>query len=178
MSSGCVRQVEYLNNGLRRINAFMLPGDLFGLDEGHSFMAEAVTTTRLRCYPRSAVEALARSNIALSMRLRVLTIKNLHHAYRHKILLSRKTAAEKVASFVIEMDQRIGKSSREAFSLPMGMGDIADYLGLTRETLSRVLSEMIQRGSIRLGEGLELHDRTSLHEQAGYRTDPWASGHE
>ena len=171
ISSGCVRRVEYLDNGLRHVNAFLLPGDLFGLDEGRSFTAEAVISTALRRYPRGAVEALAKSNPELSMRLGALTIKNLRHAYQQMILLSRKTAAGKVASFVLEMDQRIGKSNNGALSLPMGRADIADYLGLTKETLSRVLTDMTRQGTIRLDRGcIELRDRPSLHQQAGSQT--------
>jgi hypothetical protein len=84
------------------------------------------------------------------------------------ILLSRKTAAGKVASFVLEMDQRIGKSNNGALSLPMGRADIADYLGLTKETLSRVLTDMTRHGAVNVDGGrIELHDRPSLHEQAG-----------
>lgn len=170
VSSGCVRRVEYLDNGLRHVNAFLMPGDLFGLDEGRNFTAEAAISTTLRCYPRSAVEALAKANPALAMRLGALTIKNLHHAYQHMVLLGRKTAAERVASFVLEMDQRIGKSTNGALSLPMGRADIADYLGITRETLSRVLTEMGRQGTVKLDRGrIELHDRPSLHERAGSR---------
>jgi CRP-like cAMP-binding protein len=69
------------------------------------------------------------------------------------VLLGRKNAAERVASFVLEMDQRIGKSANGALNLPMGRSDIADYLGLTRETLSRVLTEMMRRGAVKLDRG-------------------------
>jgi CRP/FNR family nitrogen fixation transcriptional regulator len=171
VTTGCVRRVEYLEDGRRHVNAFLLPGELFGLvDAGRRFTAEAVSRTTLRCYPRKAVEALAKSNPALSAGLGALTIKKLHHAYQHMVLLSRRTAAEKVASFLLEMDQRIGRSKNNALSLPMGRADIADYLGITKETLSRALTEMARQGSIILDRGrIELHDQFNLHELAGHR---------
>jgi CRP/FNR family transcriptional regulator/CRP/FNR family nitrogen fixation transcriptional regulator len=150
------------------VTGFLLPGDRFGLDEDPSISAEAVTYTTLRCYPRHAVQELAKSNSALSLRLGALTIMKLHRAYQHLVLLSRKTAAERAASFVLEMDQRLGKSNNGAFHWPMGRSDIADYLGMTRETLSRVLTELMQEGSVKLSRRyIALHDRRSLHEQAG-----------
>ena len=171
--SGCVRTVELLDDGRRCVSDFLLPGDLFGLDdkETRQFAAEAVTRTTLRRYPRDAVEALARSHPALSLRLAALTVANLHAAYQRMVLLSRKTSAERLATFVLEMDQRIGTAGKAALDLPMGRGDIADYLGLTKETVCRVLAQMVRNGSLRLTRtGVELCDHRNLHAQAGNRT--------
>jgi len=170
--TGCVRKVELLEDGRRHLNAFLLPGDLFGLDDldTRHFVAEAVTLTTLRRYPRGAVEALAKSNPALSLQLAALTIAKLHAAHQRMVLLSRKTSTERLASFVLEMDRRIGPSGASLLNLPMGRADIADYLGLTTETVCRVLTQMIREGTVRLARTrMEICDRPKLHTQAGVR---------
>jgi CRP-like cAMP-binding protein len=172
VTTGCVRTVELLDDGRRHIGDFFLPGDLFGLDdlESRQFSAEAVTRTILRRYPRNAVEALARSHPALALRLAALTVANLQAAHRRMLLLSRKTSAERLATFVLEMDRRIGKPGDALLDLPMGRGDVADYLGLTKETVCRVLVQMAREGSIRLDRmSIALCNRASLHDQAGDR---------
>ena len=168
--AGCVRKVELLDDGRRHVSAFLLPGDFFGFDDPDisSLGAEAVTTTTLRCYPRSAVEALAESNPAISRQLSALTIANLHTAYQRMVLLSRKTSAERLASFMLEMARRLGSAGGSIFSLPMGREDIADYLGLTKETISRVLSEMSRSNVVRLTRtNVEILDHPELVSRNG-----------
>jgi CRP/FNR family nitrogen fixation transcriptional regulator len=168
--SGCVRRFEVLDDGRRHVNAFLLPGDFFGFDdpEKQVFGAEAVITTTLRRYPRSAVAALAESNVAISQHLAALTIANLHAAYQRMVLLGRRTSSERLASFVLEMARRLGSAAVASVDLPMGREDIADYLGLTKETVCRVLTEMGRSGVVRLTRtGIEILMRQELVARSG-----------
>jgi CRP/FNR family nitrogen fixation transcriptional regulator len=163
--TGCVRKVELLDDGRRHVSAFLLPGDFFGFDDPdtRAFSAEAVTTTTLRCYPRSAVETLAESDAAISVHLAALTIVNLHTAYQRMMLLGRKTSVERLASFILEMVQRLGSVDTSLIDLPMSRADIADYLGLTTETVCRILTEMARSGVIKLTRtGVQILDRPEL----------------
>jgi CRP/FNR family nitrogen fixation transcriptional regulator len=143
---GAVRSYKLLNDGRRQIGAFHLPGDLFGLEAGstHRLTAEAIVDTSLRMVKRRALEAAAKSDVRIACTLWTMTAGELRHAEDHMLLLGRKTAAQRVATFLLEMDRRI--STAGMFALPMGRGDIADYLGLTLETVSRTLSQLHGEG--------------------------------
>ncbi|MGD0564924.1 MAG: helix-turn-helix domain-containing protein [Roseiarcus sp.] len=143
---GAVRSYKLLNDGRRQIGAFHLPGDLFGLESGstHRLTAEAIVDTSLRMVKRRALEAAANSDVRIACTLWTMTAGELRHAEDHMLLLGRKTAAQRVATFLLEMDRRI--STAGMFALPMGRGDIADYLGLTLETVSRTLSQLHGEG--------------------------------
>jgi CRP/FNR family nitrogen fixation transcriptional regulator len=139
---GGVRSYKLLNDGRRQIGAFHLPGDVFGLESGsaHRLTAEAIVETTVRMVKRRALEAAAKSDVEVACTLWRMTATELRHAEDLMLLLGRKTAAERVATFLLEMDRRI--STAGMFALPMGRGDIADYLGLTLETVSRTLSQL------------------------------------
>jgi CRP/FNR family nitrogen fixation transcriptional regulator len=119
-----------------------LAGDVFGLYPGtsHRLTAEAVTDTTVRLVKRRSLEAAAGSNIRIAHNLWTMTAHELRHAEDHMLLLGRKTAMEKVATFLLEMDPRLAKAGMMA--LPMCRRDIGDYLGLTLETVSRALSQL------------------------------------
>ena len=144
--SGAVRTYKLLNDGRRQIGAFHLPGDVFGLDSGaeHRLTAEAIIETTARVVRRRAVEAVAKTEVRIACELWTLTSGDLRHAEDHMLLLGRKTAAERVATFLLEMDRRLSVAGMLA--LPMCRRDIADYLGLTLETVSRTLSILHARG--------------------------------
>lgn len=113
------------------------------------------------------VEALAESRAALARRLRTLTLNNLHAAHEHMMLLGRKTAVEKLASFVLEMDRRSATPGRAMLDLPMSRTDIADHLGLTVETVCRVLAHLKREGTLGICRtGVKLHDRRYLRDLA------------
>ena len=143
---GAVRTYKLLNDGRRQIGAFHLPGDVFGLDSGstHRLTAEAITGTTVRLVKRRSLEAAAAANVQVAHSLWTMTTSDLHHAEDHMLLLGRKTALEKVANFLLEMDRRLAKAGMMA--LPMCRRDIGDYLGLTLETVSRALSELNDKG--------------------------------
>lgn len=138
--SGAIRTYKLLCDGRRQINSFHLAGDMFGLENGaiHRFTAEAVTETRVRITSRlNLLDTMAHQEAGQASLLNLVT-RNLQHAENHMLLLGRKTALEKVAAFLLEMDERLGHPNM--MSLPMSRRDIADYLGLTLETVSRALS--------------------------------------
>ncbi len=143
---GAVRTYKLLNDGRRQIGAFHLAGDVFGLDPGsaHRLTAEAISDTTVRLVKRRSLETAAGSNVRVAHNLWTMTAGDLRHAEDHMLLLGRKTAMEKVATFLLEMDRRLAKTGMMA--LPMCRRDIGDYLGLTLETVSRALSQLNDQG--------------------------------
>ena len=161
--SGTVRTSKILNDGRRQIGEFYLPGDLFGHEVGneHSFSAEAITQVKVIVIKRSAVEALAARDNDVARQLWAMTGRELQRMQEH-ILLLIKTAQERVAGFLLEMAERI-KSTNEV-ELPMSRQDIADYLGLTIETVSRTLTILENSAAIALPSSrrIVLRNRTAL----------------
>jgi CRP/FNR family nitrogen fixation transcriptional regulator len=138
--SGAVRTYKLLADGRRQINLFQLPGDMFGLENGATrrFTAEAIVETEVRITTRRGLLDAMPHRDAGATNLLDLVTRNLQHAENHMLLLGRKTSLERVAAFLLEMDERLDHPN--VMILPMGRRDIADYLGLTLETVSRALS--------------------------------------
>ena len=145
---GAVRSYKLLSDGRRQIGAFHLAGDIFGLENGslHRFTAEAIVDTTVRLIRRQTLELVADSDPIVANNLLNMTTSNLQHAEDHMLLLGRKTSLERVAAFILEMDQRLTRT--DVIALPMSRRDIADYLGLTLETESRALSRLHEFGII------------------------------
>lgn len=143
---GAVRSYKLLSDGRRQINAFHLPGDIFGLETGplHRLATEAVIDTTVRLVKRKTLEQAATTDIGTVRKLLSVTAHDLKHAEDHMLLLGRKTALERVAAFLLEMDRRLTVAGMLA--LPMCRRDIGDYLGLTLETVSRALSQLHEQG--------------------------------
>jgi CRP/FNR family nitrogen fixation transcriptional regulator len=146
IKTGAVRSCKLLSDGRRQIGAFHLPGDIFGLVNGgeHRFTAEAIVDTTVRLIKRHSLDSFAVSDPVVAISLLTMTTSNLQHAEDHMLLLGRKTAMEKVTAFLVEMDKRMALTA--VLILPMSRRDIADYLGLTIETVSRVLSRLHAAG--------------------------------
>ena len=142
--SGAVRLCKHMADGRRQIADFLLAGDLFGVMQfGHyKFTAEAVGDVVLMCYPQSQVARLSRSMPNLRGRLLVLISQRLLGMQDHLVMLGRQTAKERIASFLLHIAERSDAEEGLAFDLPMSRQDIADYLGLTIETVCRMLSEL------------------------------------
>jgi len=167
--SGCARTVRLMEDGRRQVGEFLWAGDLFGIDDLESYYsdAEAVTDVLLRRYPRRIVEAQAQSHAALALWLRRLALENLRAAHRQIALLGRKTSVEKIASFLLEMDRRAAPIDGQPLELPMSRTDIADYLGLSIETVCRNLTQLQREGTLAImRSGIELRNRGTLHEIA------------
>lgn len=168
--SGTVRSCKLLADGRRYIARFFFSGDFFGLDAAgtHGHAAEAVDDIVLLAYPRLAVERLAESDATLARRLRALVLLDLADAHRQVLLLGRKTALERVATFLLEVADRT--ECDHEIDLPMSRADIADHLGLTTETVSRTISLLKLQGVARVSsraQRLALRDRTALAAIAG-----------
>jgi CRP-like cAMP-binding protein len=145
--SGSVRTYKILNDGRRQIGSFYMPGDLFGLEIGetHAFSAEAVIDCKVLVIKRSALTSLAARDPEVSRTLWDMTARELQRAQSHVMLLI-KTAQERVAGFLLEMSTR--STSANEIELPMSRQDIADYLGLTIETVSRTLTQLENTAAI------------------------------
>jgi CRP/FNR family transcriptional regulator, nitrogen fixation regulation protein len=146
VKAGAVRSYKLLSDGRRQIGAFHLVGDIFGLEIGteHRFTAEAIVDTSVRLLKRRSLEVAAQNDVVVARNLLSITTGNLCHAEDHVLLLGRKTSLERVATFLIEMDGR--SATAGVLTLPMCRRDIADYLGLTLETVSRGLSRLQDLG--------------------------------
>jgi len=147
--SGAVRTYRTLDDGRRQICGFHLPGDIFGVEAGemHSASAEALSDSQVLVVRRSSLMARAEHEKDLARQLWTLTVRELQRVQEHSLVLI-KSAEERVAGFLLEMAKR---SSRDAtIELPMSRQDIADYLGLTIETISRTFTQFVQSGVIAL----------------------------
>ncbi len=162
---GTVRTYKVLNDGRRQIGAFYLAGDIFGLESRaeHSFSAEAITNATVLVIRRSAVAALAARDHSVARQLLAMTGRELARVQNH-IMLLIQTAQERVAGFLLEMAERV--QGQNEVELPMSRQDIADYLGLTIETVSRTLTQLEHSAAIALptSRRIVLRDRTALRQ--------------
>jgi CRP/FNR family nitrogen fixation transcriptional regulator len=162
--SGTVRLSKLLADGRRQIAEFSFPGDCFGLDSLHerSFSAEAVGDVMVMRYPRAATERLIDERPRLARRICEMTLHGLAHAQTRMLLLGRMTAPERVANFLMELSER--RDERRVIEVPMSRNDIADYLGLTIETVCRVLSSLKRDGVIAIPNPhrIEVRDHDAL----------------
>jgi CRP/FNR family nitrogen fixation transcriptional regulator len=163
--SGTVRVGKLLIDGRRQIDAFHFPGDVFGLESSdrHRFTSEAVDDVEVIAYRRSTFATIVRENPAFGEQLMSSMVTNLDRAHDHMVLLGRKTAVERMASFLLDLARRTSRSDR--VELSMQRTDIADYLGLTIETVSRLLTQLARDGLIRLtkaGRTIVLADKAGL----------------
>ncbi len=168
VADGAVRSYKLLSDGRRQIGAFHLVGDIFGLENGpvHRFATEAIVDTTVRLMKRCSLEHVAEGDVHVALDLLNMTTTNLQHAEDHMLLLGRKTSLERVVTFLLEMDRRL--TAANVIALPMCRRDIADYLGLSLETVSRALSHLRGMGILgfvgRTQREIVLLDRARLAE--------------
>ena len=164
VATGVVRTCKFLSSGRRQIEAFHAAGEMFGLEAGpdHRLSAEAVTGCTLVSYRRRAVDRLAETDAALSQRLLSFAMQGMRRSQDHDLLLGRKGALEKVAAFLLEWSHH--SPGGQTVTLAMTRQDIADYLGLTIETVSRSLSHMERNAIIELSTTREIRltDKAAL----------------
>ena len=165
--SGACRRCAYGIGGSRQIVDFLRPGDLFGYESRivHSFSAEAmVSSTMVARYPRRHAERVADSDPLVARQIRELAFGSVLRGQRRLLILGRATALEKVSSFLLEMSDCFRASSVGPVTLPMSRYDIADYLAIAVETVSRALTNLRERGVIQF-DGIrcvQIRDRQSL----------------
>jgi CRP/FNR family nitrogen fixation transcriptional regulator len=161
--SGCVRSYTVLEDGRRLIAAFYLPGEIFGLEptERHLFSGEAVTNAEILVIDRNEVMRSAAQENAVAGALWAHVANELHRTQSHLLLLN-KSASERVVTFLLEMDNRLQLS--DGNGLPMCRQDIADYLALSSETVSRKLTKLESASAIalRTTRHIVLRDRAVL----------------
>ncbi len=162
--SGTVRLCKLLADGRRHIAEFYFAGDCFGLDNmaERLFSAEAVGDVIVMRYPRRATERLIDESPILALSLRDMTLRDLTNAQIRMMMLGRMSAPERVAAFLLDMFDR--RDASRALDLPMSRNDIADYLGLTIETVCRVMSGFKRDGVIDIPtpHRVELRDRAAI----------------
>lgn len=158
ITAGSVRVYKLLPDGRRQIVGFLFSGDFLGLATGdrYAFSAEALTAGSACRFQKKTYRKMLVEQPDLEAALLDRASHELQAAHNQMLLLGRKTAVERLASFLADLaarDRRAGGAGR-IIQLPMTRAEIADYLGLTTETVSRVTSRLKTRGVIRL---LSLH---------------------
>jgi len=150
IASGVVRLCKVTEDGRRQIAAFLTAGDFLGwtVHDHYSYSAEAVTRVTAVKYSRRRVEDIVRTDPMVARRVLTLLSNQLALAHDHLLLLGRMTAAERISAFLLELTKRRGCPLTDAttIELPMNRRDIADYLGLTIETVSRTMNAMKRNG--------------------------------
>ena len=144
---GSVRTSRLLTDGRRQIGNFYYPDDLFGVEAGdeHRFSAEALSDCTILVVKRSAVRHCGEERERLEGLIWAATTHELGRTQEHLFMLGRKSACEKVACFLMITAERVRS---ELTTLTMSRQDMADYLGLTIETVSRMLSQLQSSGVI------------------------------
>ncbi|MFV0623669.1 Crp/Fnr family transcriptional regulator [Sphingomonas sp. ac-8] len=172
VTRGVLRLSILLPDGRRQVTGFAFPGDFLGLtlEDEHPFTAEAVCEAQLCRFSRARFDGFVEAHPQMERRLYSAAANELSAARDQMILLGRKTATERVASFLLQMTrhspQRPGEPLRAL--LPMSRTDMADYLGLRIETVSRELSALKAARLVRTVSVHELQilDRDGLNRLA------------
>lgn len=164
--SGAVRTIRFSCDGRRQILGFHLPGDVFGIESGaqHTLTAEAVGDCEISLIRRSLIETAAAQDARAAQALLALMQRQLHAAQEHALVLGRKGASERVAAFLLQLTDRV--STECEIDLPMSRADIADYLALTIETVSRAFTQMERDHTIALPSSrhVVVRDRCALEQ--------------
>jgi CRP/FNR family transcriptional regulator len=167
LTRGTLKLYKLLADGRRQVTGFMHPGDFLGIsvDDEHAFSAEALEPAQLCWFPRNRFDDFVEQHAPMERELYRIAAHELAAAQEQFVLLGRKTATERIASFILRLS---GRSDGATVHLSMSRSDIADYLGLTKETVSRVLSALKRERVIRLDalDEIRILDRAMLQELA------------
>ncbi|MBR0712999.1 helix-turn-helix domain-containing protein [Bradyrhizobium liaoningense] len=154
---GVMRLYKLLPDGRRQIVGFALPGDFLGMNISgrHNFSADAIGSVAVCQFAKVPFGRFIEDRPHLLRRINELAIRELTQAREHMVLLGRRSAEEKVATFLLSWRERLvplnGPSN--TVPLPMSRQDIADYLGLTIETVSRTFTKLERDGVIEIIHG-------------------------
>ena len=162
--SGSVRSCKLLDDGRRQVTGFHMVGEVFGLelDEDHHFSAEAVSDAVVLVVKRSTIFGLAARDADIARQLWAMTARELQRVQDHMLVLGCMNAKQRVATFLLHMALR--SPGDNEFELPMSRQDIADYLGLTIETVSRTMTQLENDAAIGLASSrrVVLRNRAAL----------------
>jgi CRP/FNR family transcriptional regulator len=154
---GVMRLYRLLPDGRRQIVGFALPGDFLGMTTSarHSFSADAIGPVTVCRFSRASFARFIEDKPHLLRRINELAVRELNQAQDHMVLLGRRSAEERVATFLIGWRDRLAQLQGPAKTVPLPMSrqDIADYLGLTIETVSRTLTKLERDGVIEIMPG-------------------------
>lgn len=172
ISTGAVKLYKLLSDGRRQIIGFLFSGDMFGLglDGTYCYTAETLVPSQLCRFTHRRLDTMLGEFPRLERKMYSMTVKDLVSAQEQMLLLGRKTAKEKVATFLFKLSRRAMQQNLPAspLTLPMSRADIADYLGLTIETVSRTFTQLKREGIIGLPDSghVVLTDEDGLRELA------------
>ena len=172
VTAGTFRASKANDDGRRQILSFMFPGQFLGIpsDHVHHHSVEALSDSEVCRFERKKLEEILLKYPAVDKGYRTGTARQLETAHEHAFALGRRTAIERVAAFLLELKTSgCPKSNPKTLKLPMTRSDIADFLGLTLETVSRAFSRLKTVGAISLpsAQEVEIRDEESLKALAG-----------
>lgn len=163
ITTGIVKLVKTLADGHQHIIGLIHQPDFMGqtLNRRHSYSAESATEVELCAYPRAAFDAFMKAHPELEHRIFEMTIRELDICRDWTLLLGRKCSLERVAGFLLMMAERMAKTPAQSensahFALPFTRAEMADYLGLTLETVSRQFSRLKAKGIIVLSSSRDI----------------------
>ncbi len=173
VESGIAARCADLSDGRRQILELLLPGDFFGFsarDEHVHGVEIVVDGTRVHTYSRRRLEALADSDPKLERVLRELAFAAIRRLEDRVVTVGRLRATERVGAFLMEMAERVPRDPGERVKLPMSRFEIADYLGLSMETVSRSIGQLKRKAAISLAgpHRFEVLDPRSLGASDGF----------
>jgi CRP/FNR family transcriptional regulator len=169
VTAGTLKIYKLLSDGRRQITGFLFPGDFVGLanDSVYAYSAESVTPCTVCRFPRRKLEPLLDKYPKMERRLLGMASHELATAQEQMLLLGRKTAKEKIASFLLSLSQRARDRGQPGtpIAVPMSRTDIGDFLGLTTETVSRTFTQLRSAGHIVSlpGGKIDVPDLAHLH---------------
>lgn len=167
---GYVQTYTLLRDGRRLVINFFRKGDFIGLPHyiTYNYSAQALSRTNLRCYSYAQLHNLLDTTPELGHKILEITQKQLTHANKQMVLLGRKSPIEKVASFLLSCERRpaIGANQHMVLYIPMSLTDIADYLGLAKETVCRIIGKLKHYGLVetRMPHQLYVYDINALYK--------------
>ena len=145
LMGGAARKCAQISDGRRQIMDFLLPGDLFGFEVGarRECSVECVVQgTKVKRYRRPQMESLLEKDPKLAREVREIAFSSIERLQSRMILLGRSRALERVCGFLLEMTHRAQAETEGSVVLPMSRYDIADYLAIAVETVSRSLTTL------------------------------------
>ncbi len=173
LTKGTFKLYKLLADGRRQVTGFMHPGDVLGIsvNDEHAFSAEALEEAQLCWFPRNRFDEFVENHSSMERELYRMAAHELAAAQQQLVLLGRKTATERIASFLLILASKADRAAgaeTNVVRLAMSRSAIADYLGLTKETVSRVISALRRDRVIRLQAlgRVEILDRQALEHSA------------
>lgn len=168
LTAGCLKLYKLLPDGRRQVTGFLFAGDFVGLanSEDYIYSAEAVSDVALCSFEKHKIDKLMNAHLSLEKRLLGMARFELAEAQEQILMLGRKTAKERIASFILMLSERAQRRGEveNPVEFPMNRNDIGDYLGLTTETVSRTMTRLRKSGAISLDSdrSIVINERDNL----------------